>query len=106
MNWKDRIINTIQGKPVDFLPFIPRLDIWYQSNKLNNRLPEKYKNCTLREIIKDMDIGFHTVVPNFRNFRCKESIGFLGLGIYDLKDNPYKINADCIDYNFKTDKTE
>ena len=104
MNWKERIINTIQGKPVDFLPFVPRLDIWYQSNKLNNRLPEKYKNCTLREIIKDMDVGFHTVVPDFRNFRCKENIGFLGLGIYDLKDNPYKINADYIDYKFKTDK--
>jgi hypothetical protein len=104
MNWKERIINTIQGKSVDFLPFAPRLDIWYQFNKLNNRLPEKYKNCTLREIIKDMDIGFHTVVPDFRNFRCKESIGFLGLGIYDLKDNPYKINADYIDYKFKTDK--
>ena len=104
MNWKERIINTIQGKSVDFLPFAPRLDIWYQFNKLNNRLPEKYKNCTLREIIKDMDIGFHTVVPDFRNFRCKESIGFLGLGIYDLKENPYKINADYIDYKFKTDK--
>ena len=59
MNWKERIINTIQGKPVDFLAFVPRLDTWYQSNKLNNRLPEKYKNCTLREIIKDFRSVFN-----------------------------------------------
>lgn len=104
MNWRDRIINTIKGKAVDFLPFVPRLDIWYQSNKLKGTLPERYKDSTLKEIVKDIDVGFYTVIPNFRDFRCEKSIGLLGIGIYDLRYNPYKVNINNLDYKFKTNK--
>ncbi|MCL6088011.1 MAG: hypothetical protein M1475_06325 [Actinobacteria bacterium] len=104
MNWKERIISTIKGKPVDFLPFVPRLDIWYQSNKINNTLPKKYKSFSLKEIVKDLGLGLHTVVPNFRDFLNKDSQGLLGLGIYNLRNNPYKINLNSIDFRFETNK--
>lgn len=104
MNWKERIISTIKGKPVDFLPFVPRLDIWYQSNKINNTLPKKYKSFSLKEIVKDLGLGLHTVVPNFRDFLNKDSQGLLGLGIYNLRNNPYKINLNSIDFKFETNK--
>ena len=103
MNWKERIINTIKGKPVDFLPFVPRLDIWYQSNSINNTLPKKYKGSTLKEIVKDLGLGLHTVIPDFRNFLSRDSQALLGLGIYNLKSNPYRINLNNIDYKYKTD---
>ena len=103
MNWKERIINTIKGRTVDYLPFIPRLDLWYKSNKLNKTLPTKYRDCTLKEIYKDLGTGFHSVIPDFRNFMNDKSISLQGLGIYDIKSNPYKIVTDGIDINFKTD---
>lgn len=102
MNWRERIINTIKGSPVDFLPFVPRLDLWYKSNKINGTLPRKYTNCTLKEISSDLGVGFHSVVPDFRNFLNKRSVSLLGLGIYDLKSNPYRIDSNSIDYSFKT----
>lgn len=103
MNWKERIINIIKGRPVDFIPFVPRLDIWYRSNKINNTLPEKYKNSSLRQIVNDLGLGMHTVVPDFRNFLNNDSQALLGLGIYNLKSNPYRINLNSIDYKYKTD---
>jgi hypothetical protein len=73
MNFKQEILNTICGKKVDHLPFIPRLDIWYKANKFRNTLPGKYKNATLNEIVGDIGLGYHTVVPDFSNLRTEES---------------------------------
>ncbi|MCL4417795.1 MAG: hypothetical protein M1365_14085, partial [Actinobacteria bacterium] len=104
MNWRERILNTIKGEKTDHLPFVPRLDIWYKSNKLSGTLPKKYKDLSLYEIVNDLDIGFHSVVPDFSNFLNKKSNAFLGLGIYDLKNNPYKIIHESIDFKSNTTK--
>jgi len=105
MTFKETIINTIKGKKTGHVPFIPRLDIWYKSNKLRNKLPKKYKDCTLDEIVKDMGLGFHTIVPDFSNYRGRKSVALSGLGISDLKTNPYKINTGNLDFDFKTDSS-
>ncbi|MBM3700942.1 MAG: hypothetical protein FJW68_08560 [Actinobacteria bacterium] len=104
MNFKQEIINTICGKKVSHLPFIPRLDIWYKANKFRNTLPRKYKDATLNEIVDDIGLGYHTVVPDFSNLRTGESIAFLGLGVYDLKTNPYKIDFSGLDFKFTTNE--
>ena len=97
INWKKVILSTIEGKPNDFLPFVPRMDLWYKANKYNNTLPKKYRNCSLKEITQDIGIGYHSVVPDFRDFIEGKSQGLLALGIYDLKTNPYRIDTDSID---------
>ena len=104
MNWRERIIKTIKSERVDFLPFAPRLDLWYKSNKLNGTLPQKYKNSSLENIALDLDVGFNYVVPDFRNFIDRKSGGILGLGIYDLKTNPYRIIMDSIDFESVTNR--
>jgi hypothetical protein len=104
MDYRKRILNTIMGKPVDRIPFVPRLDLWYLSNKINNTLPEKYRGSSLMEITRDLGVGFHSVVPDFRNFLEDRSIALQGLGIYDLKSNPYKIVLDSLDFEFDTDR--
>jgi hypothetical protein len=50
-----------------------------------------------------MGLGSHTVVPDFSNYRNRNSVALSGLGISDLKTNPYKINTDNLDYESKTD---
>jgi uroporphyrinogen-III decarboxylase len=105
MTFRETIINTIKGKRTGHVPFVPRLDIWYKSNKLRDTLPKKYRGCTLEEIVTDMGLGFHTIVPDFSNYRDKKSAALSGLGIYDLKTNPYTINTDNIDFEFKTDSS-
>jgi len=97
------IMDTIEGNGTGHLPFVPRLDLWYSSNRKNNTLPQRYHSATLMEITRDLGVGYHSVVPDFRNFLEESSIGLQGLGIYDLKSNPYRIVYDSIDFDFKTD---
>jgi hypothetical protein len=104
MKWKERILNTIRGLKTDFLPFVPRLDIWYKSNKLGGTLPNKYADSSLHEIVNDLGVGYHSVVPDFSDFLREKSNAFLGLGIYDLKNNPYQIVHESIDFKSSTTK--
>ena len=69
MNNKQRMLAVIKGEPVDRIPYAPRLDLWYRANKLGGTLPKKYKNASLIEMVDDLDMGFHAVVPNFRDLR-------------------------------------
>lgn len=57
MTNRERIIAIIEGKKPDIIPWIPRLQFWYNFHKNSGTLPEKYKNWNLREIEKDMGMG-------------------------------------------------
>lgn len=91
MNVKERILATLAGKPTDVLPFVPRLDNWYYANEANGTLPNQYKNATLREMTDDLGLGFHSIVPNFKDWRVNDGDLHVGLGIYDLNLNPWRI---------------
>ena len=98
MNWKERILSTIKGKPTDSLPFVPRLDLWYKANKHNNTLPDIYSNATLEDITDDLQIGYHSVIPDFRDFtKESDNMGF-ALGMLNLNNSSYRIDFSNIDY--------
>ncbi len=75
------MMNVIKGDAVAFVPFAPRLDIWYRSHSMRGTLPEKYKNASLLNIIDDLDIGFNTMIPDFLNNDDQEDVLHNGLGI-------------------------
>lgn len=92
MTTKERILATLNGQPTDTLPYVPRLDIWYNANLRNGTLPDKYKNATLRELTDDLDLGYHAIIPDFQDFINPEEGDLdVGLGIYHLKNHPYRI---------------
>lgn len=91
MNPKERILATVRGEKTDCLPFIPRMDIWYNANKYNNTLPERFKNATLREITDELGWGYHSIIPDFKDFRMENGDIDVGLGIYHLNKTPYRI---------------
>lgn len=92
MTVKERILATLRGEPTDLLPFVPRLDNWFYAHEATNTLPDKYKNATLRDMVDDLGIGYHSIIPNFKNWR-EGGYGDLhvGLGIYDLELSPWKV---------------
>ena len=51
MNHKELLLATLKGEPTSCIPYLPRLDLWYNANALAGTLPPKYKNATLREIL-------------------------------------------------------
>ena len=88
MNNKQRMLAVIQGRPVDKIPYAPRLDLWYRANQRAGTLPPKYRNASLVDIVDDLDLGFHAVVPNFRDLRSPEDDVDRALGIYNLWTMP------------------
>ena len=90
MTHKERMLRCIQGKSTDRLPFAPRMDLWYRANNLAGTLPVKYKNASLDDIIEDLDIGYHAVVPNYQDLISAEDDIDKGLGIYNLWTMPYR----------------
>lgn len=91
MTHKERILATLAGKPTDALPFVPRLDNWFYANEYNGTLPDKYKHANLREFADDLGVGFHSIVPNFKDWRMPNGDLHVGLGIYDVKLNPWRV---------------
>lgn len=92
MTIKERILATLKGEPTDALPFVPRLDIWYNANSRNGTLPAPYRHATLKDITDDLDLGYHAIIPDFKDFINPEDGDLdVGIGIYHLKNHPYRI---------------
>jgi len=87
---KDRIIATLRGEATDRLPFIPRLDLWYKANKKNKTLPKEYSNASLIEIVDDLDLGYHCIVPDFLDFTDPLDEIDRALGLYRLRTMAYR----------------
>ena len=94
MTHEERIYTAIQGDSIDRLPFVPRLDLWYQGNKSNGTLPDKYKNASLIDIVDDLDVGYHCTVPNFSSIEKQDDDAHVCLGIYQTKSVFYSVNVD------------
>jgi len=90
MTYKERLLATLKGESTDQLPFLPRLDLWYRANKRNGTLPSKYKNATLGQILEDMGLGFHAVIPDFQDLCSPDDDVDRALGIYRLWFIPYR----------------
>ncbi|MBM3712383.1 MAG: hypothetical protein FJW56_02960, partial [Actinobacteria bacterium] len=101
LTWKERIISTIEGNQVDFLPFIPRMDLWFRANKLRKTLPKKYANSSLKEITIDLGIGYHALVPDYSNFKTEFKDAGYALGIHNISTLPYKVDFSNIKYKLK-----
>ncbi len=92
MTPKERILATLKGQPTDALPFVPRIDNWFYAQKAQGTLPDRLKNATLQEMVDDLGIGYHSIIPNFQGWRdggCQDL--HVGLGLYDLALSPWHI---------------
>ena len=90
MTNKERMLKVIKGQPIDRIPYTPRLDLWYRANKLAGTLPEKYRSASLIEMVDDLGLGFHAVVPNFQDLRSKDDEVDRPLGIWNFWFMPYR----------------
>lgn len=90
MTYRERILNTIAGKPTDQLPFVPRLDLWYRANSIRGTLPEQYRSASLMDIVEDLDVGYHCLLPDFSRFEYADGDADIGLGVYHLDVNCYE----------------
>lgn len=99
MKYKDILKSKIKNNSSKGLPFAPRLELWYNANKYNNTLPSMYQNASLKDICKDLNIGFHGLTPDFRDWVDLIDDVDRGLGIYRIGSMPYRIELRNIKRN-------
>ena len=54
MTNRERILAILDGNPPDRIPWIPRIEIWYEANRRNGTLPPRYRGKTLREVEREV----------------------------------------------------
>jgi len=91
MTDKERMLKAARGEWADRLPWIPRIDLWHNSNSMRGALPVKYrKEATLDEIAGTIGGGYHKIVPEFLKVRSPEDNIDRGLGVYRLWGMAYR----------------
>ncbi len=89
MTHKERMLSVLKGEATDFIPWAPRLDLWYSANKRAGTLPSRYRNASLRDITDNLDFGYHAIIPHFKDLREPTDDLHRALGIYNLWTMPY-----------------
>ncbi|MCP4211913.1 MAG: hypothetical protein GY764_10610 [Halieaceae bacterium] len=88
MTHKQRMLAVLRGEPTDVMPWAPRLDLWYAANHRAGTLPPQYAGATLRDITDDLDVGYHAIIPQFKDLRNPADDLHRALGIYNLWTMP------------------
>jgi corrinoid protein of di/trimethylamine methyltransferase len=96
MTKKESILMAARGEMPDILPYVPRIDLWYNANSMSGNLPEKHRGRSQDEISRAEGWGLHKVVPEFLKIRKPEDNLHRALGIYSLKEMVF-------DYKFSPD---
>ena len=86
MTHRQRILMAMRGEMPDILPYVPRIDLWYNANSAAGTLPEKHKERTQDEISRAEGWALHKIVPEYLKVRTPEDTLHRGLGIFSLKE--------------------
>jgi len=97
------MLRAIRGEPTDRVPFAPRLDLWYNANNRRGTLPRMYRDATLKDILDDNDMGYHTVIPPLKCIRSIDDEIDRGLGIYNIKTFPHRTKLEGVKRKYKVD---
>jgi len=91
MTHKARILAAARGEMADVLPYVPRIDLWYNANSYVGTLPKKHRGRTQDEISRAEGWAMHKVIPELLKVSSPEENLHRGLGLYSLKENGYRI---------------
>ncbi|MHB8996231.1 MAG: uroporphyrinogen decarboxylase family protein [Armatimonadota bacterium] len=87
---------ALRGEPVDSLPWVPRLDLWYNANRHAGTLPPQWRDCSLMDIVGELGVGFHAVIPDFLDTEEPEEAFDRAIGIDHVKNQPYRVRFDRV----------
>jgi len=91
MTNKERMLKAARGELADQLPWVPRIDLWHNSNSMRGTLPSRFrKDATLDEIADFIGGGYHKIVPEFLKVRSPEDNVDRGIGVYRLWGMAYR----------------
>jgi hypothetical protein len=80
MTYRELMTDAIEGRAAAFLPFAPRLEIWYRCNQIRGTLPAEYKNASLLDIADDLGVGHNCMIPDYLQYGDEANKFSRGLG--------------------------
>ena len=86
MTHRQRMLMAMRGEMPDILPYVPRIDLWYNANSEAGTLPKKHRGRTQDEISRAEGWALHKVVPEYLRVRKPEDSLHRAIGIYSLKE--------------------
>jgi corrinoid protein of di/trimethylamine methyltransferase len=92
MTRKERILTAMRGGTPDMLPYTPRFDLWYNSNRYRGTLPERHQGRSADEIARAEGWALHKVIPELLEAVDPRENVTRGIGLYSLKENGYRID--------------
>ena len=90
MTHRQRMAMAIRGEMPDILPYVPRIDLWYNANVLAGTLPGKHQGRTQDEISRAEGWALHKVLPDLLDVRGPEDILHRAIGILATKQCVYR----------------
>jgi corrinoid protein of di/trimethylamine methyltransferase len=81
---------AMRGEMPDVLPYVPRIDLWYNANSVAGTLPERHKGRTQDEISRAEGWALHKMVPEYLKPRRPEDSIHRGIGIFSVKELVFK----------------
>jgi len=91
MTHRDRILAALRHEPVDRVPWVPRLDLWYNAHAYRGTLPGNWDGASLFDICDALGVGFHAVVPDFLDTEEPDDACDRLLGIEHVKNQPFRL---------------
>lgn len=91
MTHRERILAALRFEPVDRIPWVPRLDLWYKANAYRGTLPAQWRDASLADIAAELGVGYHAVVPDFLDTAHPDEIADRALGLEHVANQPYRL---------------
>jgi len=81
------MLRAARGEWADWLPWVPRIDLWYNANSLRGTLPPYFhREASLEEVTDYIGGGYHKIVPEFQKVRSPQDMIDRGIGVYRLRE--------------------
>ncbi|MGQ9730060.1 MAG: uroporphyrinogen decarboxylase family protein [Candidatus Zipacnadales bacterium] len=91
MSYRNRILSALRHEPVVSIPWVPRLDLWYNAHRYRGTLPPEWEGASLMDIVADLGVGYHAVIPDFLNTEEPDEACDRLLGIEHVANQPYRV---------------
>ena len=88
---RERILAAIRGESLDRVPWVPRLDLWYTANRRRGTLPEPWRDAPLPEVLRDLGVGRHEMIPDFLDVEEPDEIADQALGLMHVRNQPFRL---------------
>ena len=85
---RQRILSVFKGEMVDRMPWVPRIDLWFNAQDARGTLPERFQGMQVEDIHRAMNWPLHKIVPEFSRWKTQEDQLHFGIGLYNLKEYP------------------